>query len=38
MTFDSLIGAKLELPRNLILVLVGDLAYIYDIWAVNQKK
>ena len=33
--FSSLIGAKLGLPKIPILTLVGDLAYIYDMWIVN---
>ena len=38
MNFNSLIETKLELHRISILVLVGDLAYIYDIWATNPKR
>ena len=31
----NLIEVKLGLPKIIILVLVGDLAYIYDMWIVN---
>ena len=34
-TFSILIGSKLGLSKIPILALVGDLAYIYDIWAIN---
>ena len=36
MTFNILIKAKLGLSKIPIVALVGDLAYIYDMWAANH--
>ena len=35
--FSSLVRAKIGLPKILILALVGDLAYRYDMWAANPQ-
>ena len=35
MTSSILIEAKLGLPKIPIFALVGDLTYIYDMWAAN---